>query len=77
MRTVNVHEAKSTLSALLAEIEATGEVVVICRSGKPVAELRRVSPAARVVVPDPALAGVRFVDDPMAPLGADAWGDLA
>ena len=38
MRTVNVHEAKTTLSQLLAEVER-GEDVIIARSGKPVARL--------------------------------------
>ena len=35
---VNVHEAKTTLSQLLARVEA-GEVVTIARAGKPVARL--------------------------------------
>ena len=38
MTTVNVHEAKSQLSRLLAQVEA-GEEVVIARNGKPVAQL--------------------------------------
>jgi prevent-host-death family protein len=38
MKTVNVHEAKSTLSRLLEEVER-GEIVVIARNGRPVAEL--------------------------------------
>lgn len=40
MKTVNVHEAKSTLSALLALVEQ-GEEVVIARNGEPVAKLSR------------------------------------
>ena len=36
---VNTHEAKSKLSALLAAIEENGEVVLICRNGKPVAQM--------------------------------------
>jgi len=36
--TVNVHEAKSTLSKLLERVEA-GERVVIARAGRPVADL--------------------------------------
>jgi prevent-host-death family protein len=39
MKIVNIHEAKTKLSALLAEVEATGEKVLICRHGKPVADL--------------------------------------
>ncbi len=38
MLTVNVHEAKTNLSRLLAQVEA-GEEVVIARNGKPVARL--------------------------------------
>ena len=38
MVTVNVHEAKTHLSRLLAEAEA-GQDVVIARNGKPVAKL--------------------------------------
>ncbi len=40
MRTVNVHEAKTHLSTLLAAVEA-GEEIVIARSGQPVARLTR------------------------------------
>ena len=38
---VNVHEAKTNLSRLLAKVEA-GEEVVIARSGTPVARIVRV-----------------------------------
>ncbi len=38
MTIVNIHEAKSNLSRLLAQVEA-GEDVVIARNGKPVARL--------------------------------------
>lgn len=45
MREVNVHEAKTHLSRLLAEVEH-GEEVVIARAGKPVAKLVPVQAAA-------------------------------
>ena len=38
MTTVNIHQAKTQLSRLLAEVEG-GEEVVIARNGKPVARL--------------------------------------
>ena len=38
MVTVNIHEAKTHLSRLVAQVEA-GEEVVIARNGKPVARL--------------------------------------
>ena len=40
MVTVNVHEAKTHLSRLLARVEA-GEEIIIARNGKPVARLAR------------------------------------
>ena len=43
MVTVNVHEAKTNLSRLLARVEA-GEEIIIARNGKPVARLERVQP---------------------------------
>ena len=52
MVTVNVHEAKTNLSRLLAQVEA-GEDVVIARNGKPVARLVRCTrPARRKRQPD-------------------------
>lgn len=39
MREVGVLEAKTNLSALLDEVERTGEPVLITRHGKPVAQL--------------------------------------
>ncbi len=77
MRSVNVHEAKSTLSALLVEVEERGETVLICRNGKPVAELRAVSPRRGRLATRPDLAAITFLEDPTAPLDAADWGDLA
>ena len=46
MTTVNVHEAKTNLSRLLAQVEA-GEEVIIARNGKPVARLVRCTPRGK------------------------------
>ncbi len=43
MRVVNVHEAKTTLSQLLADVER-GEEVLIARNGTPVARLAAIAP---------------------------------
>ena len=45
---VNVQEAKTHLSELLARVEA-GEEVVIARRGRPVATLARAAPGQRVL----------------------------
>ena len=72
MKTVNVHEAKTTLSALLARVEKTGERVFICRSGKPVADL---VPHRRVdrTVPHPVMSAIEIKYDPTEPLGPEEW----
>ena len=46
MTVVNVHEAKTRLSRLLAQVEA-GEEVVIARRGEPVARLVRCKPKGK------------------------------
>ena len=39
MKMVNIHEAKTNLSALLADVESKDEHIIICRSGKPIAKI--------------------------------------
>lgn len=46
MKTVNVHEAKTHLSKILAEVEA-GEEFTIARAGKPVARVTGVDQESR------------------------------
>lgn len=48
-RTVNMHEAKTTLSKLVELVEA-GEEVVIARADRPVARLVPIAPAERRVL---------------------------
>lgn len=72
MITVNTHEAKTKLSALIRRVEK-GEWVRICRDGMPIADLRPITNN-----PDPLrqldeLKGVVFDEDPTAPLSEDAW----
>jgi antitoxin (DNA-binding transcriptional repressor) of toxin-antitoxin stability system len=72
MKSVNVHEAKTRFSGLLAEIEATRTGFVICRNGEPVADLvphrRKVSMA-----PDPKLGAIHIGYDPTEELGEHEW----
>lgn len=72
MLTVNTHEAKTRLSALLQRVEA-GEVVVICRNGKPVAEIRAVAKDPDPLRKHPVLSKIRFREDPMKPLAPEDW----
>lgn len=70
---VNTHEAKSQLSSLLSRVEEQGEIFLICRNGKPVAELRPLPPAADPLPVHPQLSQIRFHEDPMTPLDPEDW----
>lgn len=73
MITVNTHEAKTRLSSLLSTVEKTGETVIICRHGKPVAELRQVSTKKDPLRLHPKLSQVVFHEDPTTPLDPADW----
>lgn len=73
MLTVNTHEAKTNLSALLQKIEQKHETVLICRNGHPVAEMRPLSKAAHPLKKDPRLSNIIFNEDPSLPLSEDEW----
>lgn len=45
MTKVNIQEAKTQLSRYIDRVEE-GEVVVVCRHNKPVAELRAIEPSS-------------------------------
>jgi prevent-host-death family protein len=76
MKTVNMHEAKSRLSELVKAVEERNEVVVLCRDGREVAEIRRRAKRrhVRTLAPD-----VRFHVGfapgyrPTEPLAGDEW----
>ncbi len=72
---VNTHEAKTNLSKLLAAVEEQGEVVLICRNGKPVAEIKALPAPRRLPLkPDPSLK-VTFAPgfDPTEPATEEDW----
>jgi prevent-host-death family protein len=73
MLKVNVHEAKTRLSELLSVVEEKGEWVCICRSGKPVAELRPISRSKDIFKVHPKLAKIRFLEDPVKPIDPEDW----
>ncbi|MBU0676929.1 MAG: type II toxin-antitoxin system prevent-host-death family antitoxin [Verrucomicrobia bacterium] len=72
MKTLNIHEAKTKLSAVLAEIEQTGEVYLICRNGKPIADLVPHQRPDRLKT-HPMVRDVRIKYDPTEPATEDEW----
>ena len=74
MISVNMHEAKTRLSELIRQIEERGEVVRLCRNGKPVAEIRASTEhAIKRLARHPDLAPLFINYDPLEPLANDEW----
>ena len=73
MIAINIHEAKTKLSALIATIEEKGDMVTICRNGKAVAQLGPVRRNTNPLRQNGRLKRVVFKDDPSTPLSAEEW----
>ena len=73
MKQVSIHEAKTQLSALIAQVERRGDKVTICRYGRPVAELIPVQRGSRSSV-DPQLSNVKVKGDLTLPTESE-WED--
>lgn len=72
MKSVNIHEAKTKLSAMLAEIEK-GESYIVCRNGTPVAQIIPHKKKKRTI-PHPSLSKISINYDPTEELTAYEWG---
>lgn len=69
-KTVNIHEAKTNLSKLLARV-ANGEEVIISKAGKPIAKLVSIEEKPKTRSPGSAKGKVVIEDDFDAPLPDD------
>ena len=76
MKTVNVHEAKTNFSSLLATVEDSNESFVICRNGEPVADLVPHKKVSRLK-PHPVLSKIKINYDPTEPLSENEWPKAA
>jgi antitoxin (DNA-binding transcriptional repressor) of toxin-antitoxin stability system len=80
MISVNMHDAKTRLSELVKAVEERNEVVILCRDGREVAEIRRRVKRRQVrdLTPDPRFRVERAPGySPTEPLAEDEWpGDL-
>ena len=75
MSAVNVHEAKTHLSRLLAQV-AKGKKIVIARNGVPIAELRPFTEAPVERHLGELRGKIRMSDDFNAPLPDDILDDF-
>jgi prevent-host-death family protein len=72
MKTVNVHEAKTNFSSLLARVEKDSASIVICRNGEPIADLVPHKFINRIQ-PHPVLSNVKIKYDPTEPTSEEEW----
>ncbi len=73
MITVNIQEAKTRLSELVRAVEERGEIVTICRRGKPVVRLAAVTPQALNHFGTNARLKGKRIENPMAGVPEEAW----
>jgi prevent-host-death family protein len=72
---INIHEAKTKLSAMLMEVEQKRKTFLICRNGKPVAELVPHTKSDRLAY-HPVLSRIKIKYDPTEDLSNDEWGEI-
>ena len=75
MKNLNIHEAKTKLSTLLMEVEKKGETFLICRNGKPVAELVPHKKTDRLAY-HPSFSKIKIKYDPLEDLTNEEWGEI-
>ena len=76
MEIINIHQAKTHLSRLVARVQA-GEEIVLAKSGKPVARLVPIESdrrPARILGRDQGLLDMTGFDDPLPAEIASAFG---
>ena len=71
MKEVALHDAKNQLSALISEVEASGEEILITRHGKPAARLGPVT-SDRQMSQREAAARARELQEEIAAAGTDS-----
>lgn len=72
MLQINTHEAKTRLSEIIKYVEESNELVQICRHGKPVVELKKISKYKDPFKRHPELEGT-ILEDPTLPLDESDW----
>ena len=75
MQKMNIHEAKTKLSAVLTEVEQKGASFLICRNGKPIAELGPHKKRDRLAL-HPILSQIKINYDPVEELTDNEWGEI-
>lgn len=76
IKRVNIYDAKSSLSKLIADLEKKGTTIVICRHGKPVADLVAHRSKPQSLRQHPKLKGAKFHSDPCQGVSESDWPEI-
>ncbi len=76
MKTYNISIAKAKLSQILSEVQRTGETIVICKNGKPIADIVLHEQRHGRIEPHPLMKNIDINYDPTEPLNEDEWGEI-
>ena len=76
MQTIQASEFKARCLALMDQVAASGEILVVTKNGKPVAELHP-SQGARASSPFGLHPGVRILGDIVSPVADEDWEALS
>jgi len=74
MQMLNIHEAGIRFPLLLTEIEQNGEMFVICRDGKPIADMIPHSQKKRTRL-HPIMSRINIKYDPTETLTSEEWSE--
>lgn len=72
MNKVNIHDAKTHLSEMLAKVKESGATYLICKNGEPIADLVPHRKTDRMK-PHPVMGRIGIKYDPTEPLTSDEW----
>jgi prevent-host-death family protein len=75
MQTIQAAEFKAKCLALMDDVAATGEILVVTKNGRPIAELRPYS-GGKVDSPFGQHRDLHVVGDIVTPIAADDWKAL-
>ncbi|MFM1859285.1 MAG: hypothetical protein RL133_785 [Pseudomonadota bacterium] len=76
MQTIQISEFKAKCLSLVDEVANSGEILVVTKNGRPVAEVHPYS-GGRTSSPFGLHPGLKVLGDVVAPLDPDDWDALA
>ncbi len=72
MRTIDISETDAEIFSALHEIEKSGKMFIICRNGRPIADLIP-HKKKRKIIPHHLARKIEINYDPVEPLSRDEW----